>query len=86
LRITAAALLLLPVLLATPDKPAQAQAHYYPWCAHYGGRDMGGAISCGFTTYGQCLATISGIGGFCMENVAPPPRPVAVRKKDRAHR
>jgi hypothetical protein len=85
MRLAAAALLFLPVLLAAPDKPAQAQARYYPWCAHYGGGEMGSAISCGFDTYAQCRATISGVGGVCMENVAAPPRPyVAARKKNRA--
>jgi len=35
-------------------QPAAAQnAPYYPWCAHYGGGEMGSAISCGFVTYGR---------------------------------
>jgi hypothetical protein len=77
----------LPVLLAAPGTPAQAQARYYPFCAHYGGGEMGSAISCGFDTYAQCLATISGVGGVCYENVAPPPRAYgSARKKHRSHR
>jgi hypothetical protein len=44
------------------EKPAAAQNS--PWCAYYdlGG---GGATNCGFSTYQQCLATVSGIGGSC---------------------
>ncbi len=55
-------------------QPAAA-AIIYPWCAHYGGR-MGGAPSCGFVTREQCLATISGMGGYCEMNpfYNPPPR------------
>ena len=33
------------------------------WCAHYGTR--GGATNCGFYSFEQCRATVSGIGGFC---------------------
>jgi Protein of unknown function (DUF3551) len=35
----------------------------YPWCANYGGR-FGGASNCGFSTWNQCMATVSGIGGI----------------------
>lgn len=31
------------------------------WCAEY----SYGARTCGFSTYAQCLATVSGVGGFC---------------------
>jgi len=47
----------------------------YPWCAQYG-RFGGGGRNCGFVSYGQCLATVSGIGGFCERNSfykGPPP-------------
>ena len=38
----------------------------YPWCAQYagGGDGGGGARNCGFWTYEQCMATVSGIGGY----------------------
>jgi hypothetical protein len=44
-----------------------AEAQNYPWCAQYsdGG---GGAMNCGFSTYQQCMADVSGIGGFCIQN------------------
>ena len=45
----------------------------YPWCADYN-RYVGGT-NCGFVSYQQCLATISGVGGICYRNPAyPPPR------------
>ncbi len=53
-------------------KPARADV-LYPWCAVENGKG-GGATNCGFVTYGQCLATISGIGGYCYENPAYPGR------------
>ncbi|HWM48808.1 MAG TPA: DUF3551 domain-containing protein [Xanthobacteraceae bacterium] len=69
---------LLLVLAAAPMLSAQvplasARASYFPWCAHYGGDDFGGAISCGFATHAQCMASLSGVGGTCERNVLPPP-------------
>jgi len=52
--------------LGTSATPALAQN--YPWCAQYGGAGMGGAMNCGFSTYAQCMANVSGIGGFCIQN------------------
>jgi hypothetical protein len=53
-----------------------ADAQNYPWCAYY---SMGenGPTNCGFTTYDQCMTTVSGIGGFCAFNTqfVPPPGP-----------
>jgi hypothetical protein len=44
-----------------------ADAQNYPWCAFYGGRS-GGGTNCGFTTFAQCMATVSGMGGYCARN------------------
>jgi hypothetical protein len=44
--------------------PTAGHAEPYKWCANYGG-DMGGSSNCGFTTWDQCMATVSGIGGSC---------------------
>jgi hypothetical protein len=44
-----------------------AHAQNYPWCSQYTG-SMGGSMNCGFTTYEQCQANVSGIGGFCIRN------------------
>jgi len=56
-----------------------ADAQNYPWCAQY--NDGSGGMNCGFTTFQQCLADVSGIGGFCIQNntYQPPqvPRPRA---------
>jgi hypothetical protein len=56
------------------EKPAEAQN--YPWCAYYN-FFHGGATNCGFSTFQQCLATVSGIGGSCGPNpmYQPPPGP-----------
>ena len=39
-----------------------------PWCAYY----VKGATNCGFYSYEQCMADISGIGGSCLRNPAFP--------------
>ncbi len=57
-----AATLVMPFALAAP---AHADIQY-PWCAQYSGRD--GGRNCGFSTFEQCRATVSGIGGFCERN------------------
>jgi hypothetical protein len=40
------------------------------WCAQYS--SPGGATNCGFYSFEQCQATVSGIGGFCMRNPFSP--------------
>jgi hypothetical protein len=47
--------------------PTQGHADPYRWCAAYSG-DGGGGTNCGFITYAQCMATVSGIGGSCEIN------------------
>ena len=56
--------------------PNLAEAQNYPWCAYYSGKE-GGGTNCGFTTFQQCLDTVSGIGGSCQRNnlYQPPPGP-----------
>ncbi|MEI9804119.1 MAG: DUF3551 domain-containing protein [Pseudolabrys sp.] len=51
-----------------------AKAAEYPWCAQYGGRGGGGGRNCGFTSFNQCMATVRGIGGFCVRNQFYQPR------------
>jgi hypothetical protein len=46
-------------------KPADASPSATRFCAKY----KGGAENCGFYTFNQCLAALSGNGGFC--TVAP---------------
>jgi hypothetical protein len=53
-----------------------AQAQNYPWCARYG--TPYDDTSCGFVSYEQCMASVSGIGGFCEKNDTYKP-PLEVR-------
>jgi hypothetical protein len=50
------------------------------WCAHY--NDNGGT-NCGFYTYQQCQAAVSGVGGYCALNLEGPPGqpPSGTRRK-----
>jgi hypothetical protein len=70
-------LLFLAAILSALVIGTPARAQNYPWCALYSS-SLGGE-NCGFSTYEQCMATVSGIGGFCQTNTlyAPPatPRP-----------
>ena len=61
-------LFILAIFAVTIGVDSRAQAQNYPWCAIYGGGSAGGGRNCGFTTFEQCLATISGIGGTCQQN------------------
>jgi hypothetical protein len=57
--------LLVAVVGAAPT--SFAQTYYdYPWCAVYA--DRSGARSCYYTSFEQCKATMSGIGGFCIRS------------------
>ena len=51
-------------------------AQNLPWCAIM---DNDGTTQCNYTTQQQCLATLSGIGGECIQNPAgsAPQAPVA---------
>jgi hypothetical protein len=60
----------LVAVLCVTARAAPAQAREYPWCARY---DVW-TYNCGFVTFQQCLATISGAGGICTPN----PRAVAI--------
>jgi Protein of unknown function (DUF3551) len=55
------------IVLLTSLAGTAAHAQNYPWCAQYTG-SMGGSMNCGFTTWAQCQADVSGIGGFCIRN------------------
>lgn len=65
------------LVVAAGVLPSGAQAQNYPWCAVYGGGRGGGGQNCGFSTFEQCMATLSGQGGFCNRNTqyrGPGPR------------
>jgi Protein of unknown function (DUF3551) len=59
--------------------PVPAHAQNYPWCARYG--TPYSDTSCGFTSFDQCMASVSGIGGFCEKNdtYKPPVAPAPLR-------
>ena len=65
MRMILAALALAMLGLATSGTPGNAEITY-PWCAQYG--EQGGARNCGFSTWEQCRAALSGNGGYCIEN------------------
>ena len=75
-------LLLLAIFAVTAGIGTRAQAQNYPWCAIY---DVGdAAYNCGFVSREQCMATVSGIGGFCNANtqyVPPAMHPVPRARK-----
>jgi Protein of unknown function (DUF3551) len=71
---------------------SDAQSPYsYPWCAVPSGGDNsgGGAMSCYYTSWQQCMTTLSGIGGNCIESpyyrAQPirPPQPSLVKQHHR---
>ena len=53
-KVIVAALVMIPAVLT--QTPASAS-----WCAQY----SDGGESCGFSSFEQCQASVSGIGGFC---------------------
>jgi tetratricopeptide (TPR) repeat protein len=61
------------VLALEPPVAAKEPA----WCAAY----RNGSNNCGFYTYEQCMATVSGIGGFCNRNPDAGPEKPAARKE-----
>jgi len=66
---------------------AELSAYASPWCAKY---NINSATpQCGFATREQCLLTISGVGGSCVENVnhheATPQKRTRSRSHTQAH-
>jgi hypothetical protein len=55
------------------------------WCAQYSGGRAGGGTNCGFFTWNQCMATVSGVGGFCVVNQFYNPCGSAGRAKKRRY-
>ncbi len=71
MRISAFVALMLVTVAAFAPRPAAA-AYNLPWCAMYYDSN---AISCAFTSFAQCMATVSGVGGHCIQNIRYPPPP-----------
>jgi hypothetical protein len=64
------------------DASAQS-AKSYPWCAIYY-KDGGGTPRCYFDSREQCAASISGVGGLCVENLQYSPRVLPGARKPRS--
>ena len=52
------------ILVAFSAAPAAARD--YPWCARTSSNGFNG--DCSFTSYNQCMATVSGQRGECLQN------------------
>ena len=66
-------LFIVALLAGTIGISVRADAQDYPWCAQYSGA-MSGTTNCGFVSFAQCMATVTGIGGFCvLNNTYQPP-------------
>ncbi len=56
-------------LLASITAGHAQSAYDYPWCPVYtSNRGAGGAMSCYYRSYGECMRTMSGIGGYCVQS------------------
>jgi hypothetical protein len=73
------ALYVLALVAASAAISTSAKAQDYPWCANY----TKGSISCSFVTLEQCMADVSGIGGFCERNTLYHPTGAPTRQKPR---
>jgi Protein of unknown function (DUF3551) len=65
LPIVSALLIMAAIAGGSPMASAQSPTSY-PWCAKTG-KDAA-ATSCYFTSYQQCMTTISGVGGYCFQS------------------
>jgi Protein of unknown function (DUF3551) len=84
MRLPAVILPLIAAALFGQNLAASAQSpHSYPWCAIYY-KEGGGTPRCYFDTRDQCMASISGIGGSCVENLQYSPRVLAGARKPRS--
>jgi hypothetical protein len=52
------------MLAVLPFTSIDAHAQYASWCAYYTGK----GTNCGFHSYDQCRAAVSGVGGTCSPN------------------
>jgi hypothetical protein len=68
-------------IIAAAATGSRAKAQTYPWCALY----TKDSESCSFVTLEQCMADVSGIGGFCQKNDWYKPS-AAVSLQHKAHK
>jgi hypothetical protein len=60
------------LLLAVQLYPRTPAAQYYPYCAQF---SDGSSLDCGFSNLQMCEASVTGVGGLCLNNPAGPPPP-----------
>jgi Protein of unknown function (DUF3551) len=92
MRLPVLTMLFIAGLFAENTAASAQSAGSYPFCAIYYRMDAGGTPSCYFDSREQCMTTISGVGGFCIENqyyhrvaVQPPRRVHGAKAQKRAH-
>jgi len=66
MRPTIAALVLAAAFVGAPQTASAQSPNSYAWCAKYFTR--GTPTSCYYATQQLCMATVSGIGGYCYLN------------------
>ena len=75
-------LFLIVVVLLGKIQAASAQSPTsYPWCARFFGSAIRGATSCYFDSYGQCMTTLAGIGGYCYRSPYYRGAPITMRRR-----
>ena len=80
--------LIAAALLGELQSAAAQSPTSYPWCAKYFESWTIGATSCYFTSYQQCMTTMSGIGGLYFKSPyyhgVPPDARVPPRRRRHA--
>jgi hypothetical protein len=66
-------------LVALPLTSVYARADG-AWCAYY---SSSCCTNCGFHSYEQCMANVSGVGGYCQRNPLYPASTDSRRRKQR---
>lgn len=75
-------LILCGALLAAISIDARLEARAGSWCSFYDAS----TYNCGFNSYAQCLANISGVGGLCRPNFFETPVYASTRYYPRKRR
>jgi hypothetical protein len=68
MRPTIVAFALAAAFVGAPQTASAQSPYSYAYCAKYYTR--GTPTSCYYASWGQCMATVSGIGGYCYQNPA----------------
>jgi hypothetical protein len=77
-KVIIAALVMIPAVLTQTSASAS-------WCAEYSGGMGDGGTNCGFLTFEQCQATVTGVGGFCRRSQYNNPGHASAGRKKRRY-